>query len=378
MTTLFPKRMFSHDGNSGLKKQSGITMLVITAMLLLSAVLVAMFAANYSVLQSRITSNEYRSQQAYEAASAGAEFGIAYLIQNSTTILANPVGGFLAPFSNASTTNVVLPNNSKFSIVYSNPIASNYNLILITSTGTSDDGTSTRVITQQVYFGSSLIQYGSFALVSKGSMNLTSNTTVTNTSTNNTLEAGGAVSATGTFKTVTSAGTSSVTGNYGADIAQNVATVAGASNADFFAGYFGQSEAQYISKAAHSYPAASNYATTLNGLTGTTVYINETGGTANFIGNTTIGSPTAPVLIVVDGNVNIQGNFTLYGFIYVNGVSTATTTINANINITGGIATTDNVSASGNLTLTYSAAVLNGVQAGTSYYAKLPGGWKDF
>jgi Tfp pilus assembly protein PilX len=356
----------------------GTTVLVLTAMLLLSATLIVIFAGNYSQMQSKITSNQYRGQQAFQAAQAGLEFGLAYLIQNSSTILATPSGGYILPFSNASTTNVTLSNNSKYSIVYTNPIANNYNLILITSTGTSDDGTSTRVVSEEFYAGSDLIAYGSYALVSKGTLSMSGNTTVTNTQTNNTLEAGGSVAGNGNFKTITGNGTSSTSGNYSADIQQNVTSLANTANADLFSGYFGMTEAQYISKAAHTYTNASNYATTLNGLTGTTVYINQTSGSANFSGSATIGTPSSPVLIVIDGNLNISGNFTLYGFIFVNGASSTTTNLSGNITIIGGVATTDNVSASGNLNVTYNNAVLNGVQSSTSYFARVPGAWKDF
>jgi hypothetical protein len=113
-------------------------------------------------------------------------------------------------------------------------------------------------------------------------------------------------------------------------------------------------------------------------MTGTTIWINQTSGSANFSGNSIIGTQANPVLIVINGNLNISGNFTLYGFLFVLGASSATTNLSGNITITGGIASTDNVSASGNLNLTYDGTVLSGVQSATSYFAKVPGSWKDF
>jgi Tfp pilus assembly protein PilX len=361
-----------------LRKQRGITVLVLTVMLLLAATLIALFAANYSLMQSRTTSNQYRSQQAFEAAEAGLEFGISYLIQNNAAITGSPSGGYIPAYTSASTTNVVLANNSTFSITYTNPIQNNYSLIQITSTGISDDGTSTHVVTQQVQYGSYLLNPSSYTLVTKGTLSLSGNTTVTNTQTNNTLEAGSTVAGSGSFKTVTGSGTSSTSGNFGADITQNVTSLANTANGDLFSEYFGMTEAQYQTKAAHSYSNLSNYSTTLNGITGTTIWINQTSGNANFSGNSTIGTQANPVLIVINGNLNISGNFTLYGFLFVIGASSATTNLSGNITITGGIASTDNVSASGNLNLTYDSSVLNSVQTATSYYAKVPGSWKDF
>jgi hypothetical protein len=353
-------------------------MLVLTVVLLFSATLIVLFAANHSVMQSKITSNQYRSQQAFEAAQAGLEFGISYLIQNNSAITGSPSGGYIPAYTSTNTTNVALANGSSFTISYSNPIASNYTLILIKSTGTSDDGTSTRVVQQLVQYGSYLLSPGSYTLVTLAQLSLSGNTTVTNTQTNNTIEAGSSVAGSGNFKTVTSSGTSSTSGNFGSDITQNVASLANTSPGDLFSDYFGMTTAQYQAKAAHSYTNNSNYASTLNGMTGTTIWINQTSGSANFSGSTTIGSSSAPVLIVINGNLNISGNFTLYGFIFVLGASSATTNLSGNITITGGIATTDNVSASGNLTLTYDPSVLGSVQSATSYYAKVPGSWKDF
>jgi Tfp pilus assembly protein PilX len=363
---------------SSLKKQSGISMLVLTVILLLSGTLIVMFAANHSIMQSKITSNQYRSQEAFEAAQAGLEFGISYLIQNNAAITGSPSGGFIPTYTSTNTTNVAMSNGSHFSIGYSNPTANNYNLILITSTGTSDDGTATRVVSQQVQYGSTLLSPGTFTLVSIGQMSLSGNTTVTNTNTNNTIEAGSSVAGSGNFKTVTSSGTNSTSGNFGSDITQNVASLANTSDADLFSDYFGMTEAQFQSKAVHTYNNSSNYATTLNGLSGTTVWINQSSGSANFSGNATIGTPSSPVLIVVNGNLNISGNFTLYGFMFVLGASSATTNLSGNITINGGMATTDNISASGNFTLTYDPSVLNNVQTANSYYAKVPGSWKDF
>jgi hypothetical protein len=361
-----------------LAKQRGVSMLVLTVVLLFAATLIVLFAANSSVMQSKITSNQYRSQEAFAAAQAGLEFGISYLIQNNIAITGSPSGGYIPPYTSSSTTNVALANGSKFSIGYSNPIANNYTLILITATGTSDDGTATRVVQQLVQYGSYLLAPGSFTLVTIGTLSLSGNTTVTNTNTNNTIEAGSSVAGSGNFKTVTSSGTSSTSGNFGSDITQNVASLANTSFGDLFSDYFGMTEAQFQSKAVNTYTNNSNYATALNGMTGTTVWINQTSGSANFSGSTTIGSATNPVLIVIDGNLNISGNFTLYGFIFVLGASSATTNLSGNITIIGGMATTDNINASGNFTLTYNPSVLSNVQAATSYYAKVPGSWKDF
>src|SRR3990167_4614051 len=136
--------------------QSGATTLIMTLVLLMLSTLIILFAAQYGRLQDKAISNINRSHQAFEAAQAGLEYGVNYLNKFSTAILANPVSGYIPAYSDSNTNNVALANNSRYTITYSNPVAFNYKLIKISSTGTSDDGTSTRTVSQLVKFGSML------------------------------------------------------------------------------------------------------------------------------------------------------------------------------------------------------------------------------
>jgi Tfp pilus assembly protein PilX len=369
------KNNFSADS---LKKLEGVTTIVMTVLLLVTGTLIVLFAANFTLMQTKVSANQYRNQMAYEAAQAGLEFGINYLEQNSTAIMASKSGGFIQPYSDANTLNVSLTNGSKYTIGYTNPIASNYTLITITSTGVSDDGTATRVVSQQVQQGSFLFAPGKNSMLTKGSLVMSGNTTVTNTTYNSTIETGGSTTASGNFKTVTAGGTSSTSSHFGSDIQQNVTALANTSNADLFADYFGMSTTQFQASAGQTFTNNSNYSSALNGITGTTVWINQTSGTAAFSGNTTVGTASSPVIMVVNGNLSISGNFTLNGFMFVIGAATATTDISGNVTITGGLVTTDNLNFSGNGSMTYSPSVLSATQAATSYWAKVPGSWRDF
>ncbi len=56
------------------------------------------------------------------------------------------------------------------------------------------------------------------------------------------------------------------------------------------------------------------------------------------------------------------------------------TTLSGNTQITGGMATSDNLNMSGNIRLNYDPSVLNNLQnlGSMSYYSKVPGSWKEF
>lgn len=370
--------------NSILNKNSqrGATTLVVATMLLVTATLIVLFAASFSLMQQKITANQYRNQSAYMAAEAGLEYGINYMQQNNATIIASPSGGFIRPFTNSSVTNVVQANGSKYSIVFTNVISGNYTLILITSTGVSDDGTATRVVQQQVQYGSVLFTPSQNSLTIKGTLTLSGNATIKNTQYNSNAVLASTLTMSGNVSTVTSSGTSSTPGHIGADVQQNNATLQSMSVATLFSDYFGAQEATIKGQMAHVYTSSgsTNYSSILNGMSGTTVWIDQPSGTATITGNTTIGTPSAPVLLIVNGNVAISGNTNIYGFLFVVGTSSATTDISGTLNINGGMATGDSLAISGNTNVTYNSSLLVDVQTSgtTTYYAKVPGSWKDF
>jgi Tfp pilus assembly protein PilX len=359
----------------------GATTLVIATMLIVTATLIVIFAASFSVMQQKITSNQYNNQQAYQAAEAGMEFGINYLLANNATIIASPASGHIRNYTSTAINNVVLNDGSKFNIVYTNPVANNYTLIQVTTTGTSADGSSVRTVSQQMQYGSVLFTPSHNALTAKGDLTMSGNGTITNTQYNSNAVISGNATMSGNVHTVTSSGTSSTPGNMQADVQQNNATLAAMSINTLFSDYFGASMTTIKSTMAHTYSNTTNtnYSSTLNGMTGTTIWIDQPAGTAQLTGNTTIGSAANPVLIIVNGNLSITGNTNINGFLFIVG-ATSSTVISGTFNLTGGMAAGDSLTITGNSSITYNSAMLVGVQtsAQTNYYAKVPGSWKDY
>jgi Tfp pilus assembly protein PilX len=364
-----------------LVSQRGAAMLVMALVLTTLSMLIVIFAANYGNLQSKAVANITRNQQAMNAAQAGLEFGISYLNENSATILASPVSGYLAPFSNSSTTNVALSNGSKFSITYSNPTANNYKLIKISSVGSSDDGTAVTTVSQLVQFGSMLLNIPGSPMISLGAVALNGNSEIVNVYSGTTIQTAQGVSFGGSSSTTLASGTSSNKNSIKSDVQQNAASLQGLSSTDFFSTIFGLSSDSIKSTVGHYYSnnTTTNYAETLNGLTGTSIWIDQTSGTATLSSNATIGSAAAPVILIINGPVKFSGNVTIYGYVFVTGVSTIDLT--GNVTINGAMGTTDNTSsATGSVQINYSPTVLNNLQKsnGMQYYAKIPGSWKEF
>lgn len=363
-----------------IEQHSGAVTLTMTLVLMVLSTMIVIFAANYGKMLSKSIANIQRNGQAYEAAQAGLEFGINYLQQNSSTILANPVSGYIPAYSDSNITNVTLPNNSKFSITYSNPTAYNYTVIKVSSTGTSDDSSSTRTISQLVKFGSLLLNAPTRPLILKGALTLTGSSQIYNTNNNFTVQSGSTTSLFNTSLTFLSSGISSYAGNINSDITQNDSTLAGTSSADLFVKYFGLPASIINSSMLNKFNNNSNtdYSSSLNGLRGTSILINQTAGTATISGTTTIGSSSNPVVLIINGTPIFSNSTTIYGFVYIDNPSTAQLT--GNVVIIGGLVATGSVSLSNSARVIYSSIVLDNLQNLNSlrYYAKIPGSWKDF
>jgi Tfp pilus assembly protein PilX len=326
-------------------QQKGAVTLFITIILLVVLTLIILFAAQFSIMQQKIGTNQYRNMQALNAAEAGLEFAIVYLNNNSNIITANPVNGYInyGP-SDSNITNITFTNNAKFSIVYTNPTANNYLLIEVTSTGTSDDGASVRTVKQKIYGGISSLNA---AITTKGNLVSSGNVTVTGSSG---IHAGG---------TVTQSGVNSIS-----SIIQNDAVLRNLSSDALFSTVFGATKAEI--------QAQSTYFSNTSGLDYNTLtgknWINSS---VIVSGEYTIGSPANPVLLVVNGSFIASGRITIYGLMYVTG----TVTVSGAHNFNGGLVSEGAVTMSGVMSA-YNSALVNAFTAHT--YAKIPGSWKDF
>lgn len=362
------------------KKYRGVSVLLLTVTLLLISMLLILFAAQYSALQQKITSNLYRNQQAFEAAQAGLEAAIPYFKTNYSAIVAGKSGGYLTPYMNSNTQNVTLANGSKYTFVFTNPTANNFNLITITSTGVNADGTSTRVISQQIQSSGTSITAPTVTMTTQGDISLKNSASINNTETNSNIISGGTVSFQNSSQTTISSGVGSNSGHTGSDIQQNNAAIGAMSTTAFFQSIFGASQSTVQSSANYTFTnnQDTNY-NSLNGVTNAVIWINQTGGQAVISNATTIGSPTQPVVLIINGNLDLKNSVTIYGLIFI--MNSSDTIFEQNsVTINGAIATTGDMQFSNSATLNYKSTVLSALPSigGTSNYAKVPASWKDF
>lgn len=326
-------------------RERGAATLLLAVIMLSVSTLMIVFAANFGILSTKSVNNMVGQAQAIQAANAGMEYGIVYLQTNKSTITANPIAGFIAygP-SDSSITNVTLANSSKYSITYSNPIANNYNVITIRATGTNSDNTATASMEQKVSAGAPSLKA---AITTQGNLVTSGNVTITGAYG---VQAGGSVTQSGNVHI------SSVT--------QNDTTLKNMSSSALFSSIFGVTQAQMQTQSNYySSSTGINY----NSLTGKN-WINSS---VTIAGNYTIGTPSNPVLLIINGNFTAAGTITINGLVYVTGM----TTMSGNATFNGGVV------SQGAVTISGSVGAYNGSIVGkfTSVsYSFIPGSWKDF
>ncbi len=171
-----------------------------------------------------------------------------------------------------------------------------------------------------------------------------------------------------------------------ASVAKNDTTISNLTTSEYFQALFGEPKSKvssdpltYSMKCGNTVTTRVNcssngYEPALAGQTGKTIWINEP--TVNINSNITIGSPTQPVILIVDGNINLGGNVTIHGLVYATGnvdVSGA-----GNIKIFGSLITEQSCCGNGNPTVIYSGGMNEAIGISTGGYIPVPGSWRDF
>lgn len=359
----------------------GYALLALSLILLIVCGLITLYTANAWYNHQRIATDEYRQKQAFEAAQGGLDYGLAYLNANKSTIIKDTNSdGFIDPSPNpllsSSMTNPL--STGSFSVTFSNPTNNNFQTILITSKGISQDGLVNHTVSQMVSVARTLFQAPTFTITALGNVTLQGSVNITNTINNKTMTSGGTTNLIGAANTTISTGTSSTSHGIKSDVTQNA--YPGVTLDQFFNMFFNSTPQDVKSQMDTIYTnaASTNYSSLLdnsNPNRGNLVWIEQTGGTANIQGNITIGTTTSPVLLIVNGDLSMSGGATLNGLLYV--TQSWINKGSGNVNINGGIIIGGDLTANGNPTVTYNTEILNNIQ-NLGPYTKVIGSWKDF
>ena len=414
-------------------RQSGVVTLLTAVVILFMATILILGVARTTLMEQRISGNEIRKRQAFEAAEFGLSYGLNYL-EAKVAFAGNPVGTTLlaiwpqgADKDNNNVADVipvttVTSNQNQFSVAFCSPAVAISTILCpdapgaitctaatgidlsaprIASCGWSDDGLGRVKITQGIGLTAGTPQPQTNPLVSKGTVNVQGSATVTNYFNNLSIWSGGPISNIGnsgkTFvrnPTVAppAAGTApptppsscSASSNYvcatdknstGPDVIDSDPTLANLTNDQMFEAVVGTTDiAKYADSAL---TVAPGNVSQLNGFLGQAILVAGTDlATPITLGNlpSTIGSRERPVVLVVNGDWSAGGNTTIYGIVYVRG----NIALAGNITIYGGASVEGGVSGTGSLDIIYDPLVTSNAATGTGKPGLVPGGWRDW
>lgn len=384
------------------KKQSGVATLFIAMVLLGVMSLTAFFANRTLVMDQEVAGNQYRTSRAQMAAEAGLDALHAQFNSSSRSNFINASGNLIpgphypltssqtTPFNTLNTTNAGIVTSRVTLADLSQPGEQNSTLS-ITSLGcwkesgagtlTACDTCSTSCpanveISQIFVFRGALTGVPSAPLTAKGNISLNSAAiTVTNTegpSQGLTIHAGGTVTASpGNLETLPGRPPES-------SIASNDDELSTITNDDYFTKFFGQDKATYKDNANYQITCGGVCNSEVSGKQGAIIWVDVPAGEIFKINSTTtVGSATNPVILIVNGNLQLNGSATIYGIVYSANTEWDNTGGGTSQIIGAAIAEGDFI-ATGTPNPTYDSSVLNNLSNSLGNYYKIPGSWRDF
>ena len=408
--------------------QKGAATLVSAVILLVLMTLVSFFANRNILFERKTAANQYRSTKALEAAEAGIEWALANMNSSRKITTACATSGVAADRSfrdkyldpdnnglyaeafatttptctfNGATWSCSCPNNGVVPAVAAcaaaagcptfrtsfAKVAGDDTLLQVTSVGCTNaqlpcvagaaataDGTAT--VTQLMKIASGLATLPAAALTAKGWVSFGGNVTATNTDpgTNGiTINSGAAITFGGSSSVTTLPGTPGT-----ASLVDNDASLAALSDDQMFQTFFGVSKTQFrdaptttivncagvcVSPVQNAIDAGAR-----------TIWVE---GDMTLNSNATFGSPTVPIILVVNGNIEVRGNIVFYGVLYSQN-STWDNSGGGNAVVYGAAISEGNFNSTGTPDPTYDPDVLRRLNKNTGPFAKIPGGWRDF
>lgn len=389
-----------------LHNQKGVASLVVAVVILVTVTFVTFYTSRAVLMEQKISTNDYRSRMAFEAAQAGIDATMNALNQGwllgpdangdnlpdvvTTNVVFDPQNDGVANNTNTTT----LANGSKVKVELQSASADNVIQIRVTSTGESDDRAAKRVINQFIAAVPPLPNIPDSPFVSRGAMQVGGAAVINNPEGHSTIWTGENVSLGGDANTATNIA-DPTSANYpnclggsvqcdlvqsssrqiaGLDIIESDTSLSKLTEPEFFENFFGTTPAVFRDSRTD---VITQNLVAQNGVVDKVIWVdtNATGtGTVNLTAGNVFGSAAQPVIIIIDGNLSVSGNNDFFGLVYIRGELLGS----GNVTTVGGMAVGGGASTSGgNLTITYNSIVLEQ----TYRKAKPAGGsgsWRDF
>jgi hypothetical protein len=386
-------------------RQRGVLTLVVSLAILVLSTLVTFSVTKAILMEQKISNNELRAKQAFEAAETGMLEAMNYIDNGpnrdgNTTI--DPVFDTNADGIGDASTKAV--GTGSVTVTTTDLSGGAMTSVRIVAVGYSDDRSATRQVTQTIVTINPLPNAPQNPVVAKGQVIIGGSATVHNPEGHSTIWSGGDVdlgsnnstktqvpdvnSATypncmNTPMTCTLADSSS-RNLASVDVVENDSSLGALSSAQFFQNFFGLPAATYRASMVTIDTTPANFNTVADlaqyeviWVSGdTTIQGSTIGCTTSVSGNNVC--PTAnqrPSIVIIDGNASFTGTPHIYGILYVTG----SLTMSGNATVHGAVVAAGDASNSGggSLDIWYNGNILAGTaMAGNSTGSA--GTWKDF
>lgn len=416
------------------ESQGGAATLLVTVMILFFSTVVIITVSRTLVMEQRISGNERRARQSFEAAQAGLDHGFMYLmgdllgIDRDNDNVADTVSAldFVLPatyrvaYCDPTDLGLACPDAPGIPVcdlldneieidpddsVLGDEITEEIYLKtpLILSCGWSDDRIGRQIISQQVATVPAIGGKPTAPLIAKGGINVSGSATVTNYYTNLTIWSGGALTNIGnsgkTFVREPTLAPPAETDyppdpppnnsgcdggdcyvevtdkdNTGPDVIMNDPTLYNLTDELMLKNYLGvESVDEYRDSVATMDLTVSEAESTLLADTlGQSVVINGTVG-AGLANNGSVGSRLRPVTLVIDGDWQ-GGNVVIHGVVYVTG----NIDIAGNPTVYGAVIVEGTVSGTGSLDIVYDPYAVRNARDYSGRPGLKPGTWRDW
>jgi hypothetical protein len=382
---------------------SGAVTLAVSMAILVLSTLVTFNVSRAILMEQKITNNEQRAVQAFEAAETGMLQAFAYLsgnpdVDNNGVI--DPV--FDTNADGIGDTNTMAVGTGSVTVTVTD-LAGDMSRLRIVARGFSDDRSATRTITQQMVSLQALPNTPANPVISRGSVVISGSATVHNQEGHSTIWSGGDVDLGSNNSTSTEVpdmthpgypacmdfpgtcvlATASNRTMAGVDVIEHDSSLGSLTATEFFQNFFGMTPQQYRERMVTIDTSGAAAGAAMNLAQNEVIWVE---GNHSFNGGT-VGCTTAvtgnnvcpvanrrPSIVIVNGDASFSGTPHFYGMLFVMGNSSST----GNVTIHGAMAIGGSASSSGgSFDIWYNTNILaRASMSGAA--ASSAGTWKDF
>jgi len=403
-------------------QQRGAASLIVSLLILALITFVTIYTSKTIIQEQKISANDYRSKQAFEAAEAGLGLAINYYSEDPDVDSNNVLDGLVDTSGDGAgdwnldtdgdtvnDSHTYIVGGSNRVIVTATDLSDNMTILRITSQGFSFDNTATRTLVQDISTVNPLPNTPNNPFTTRSTVLITGAATIHNPEGHSTIWSGGNVDLGSNNATATEVADvtdpdypgcmdyawthpshcsviqSSNRVTVGLDVIENDSNLANLSNTGFFENFFGVPPTNFRESMVTLDTTAANANTDVQLATNEIIWVE---GDTAFSNNTTVGCKTVvtggnicanantkPSIMIINGNATFSGTVQFYGIVYVTGSITITGSTTVHGALVG--ASTVSNATGGSLDIWYNSDLLERVKR-NGPLGSSAGSWRDF